>query len=162
MPLLLTRIDDRLIHGQVVVGWGNYLHPDRIILCSDVIATISWQRNLYENAGVLMPHVTISILTETETIDYFRQNNFEKENVILLVESPRDLLNLVDKGAPIRSVNVGGMHFSHGKRQLASYIFVSNDDLDNFKKLKDRNIKLEGQNVPTAEKIDITDLIDLV
>ena len=163
MPLVLVRIDDRLIHGQVVVGWGNFLKPDRIILCSDSVATIPWQKELFSAAATIAPkNLSISIWTELETIEYFNQEHYKEEKVILLVESPQELLNLIDRGAPIKKVNIGGMHFKQGKRQLAPYIFVNNDDLAHFRILKDRNIRLEGQNVPTADKIDVADMLDLI
>jgi mannose/fructose/N-acetylgalactosamine-specific phosphotransferase system component IIB len=50
MSLVLVRIDDRLIHGQVVVGWRQVLHPTRIVLCSDEVATTDWQRTIYQSA----------------------------------------------------------------------------------------------------------------
>ena len=162
MPLILARIDDRLIHGQVIVGWGTYLKPNRIILCSDTIATVPWQKEIYNTAGTLAPYdVAISIWTETETIQYFKEIQFDNEKVILLVETPHELLNLFNKGAPIDVINVGGMHFKQGKKQLAPFIFVDNNDLKYFKILKKNKIKLEGQDVPTSKKYDMGELIDV-
>ena len=161
MSIVLARIDDRLIHGQVVVGWGNYLKPDRIILCSDSIASISWQKEIYESAGILAPNqITISIWTEEETIDYFNEDLSKQEKIILLVETPQELLHLVEKGVPIEVANVGGMHFKQGKRQIAQYIFVDEDDLKSFGALKSKNIILEGQDVPTSKKVNVCDMIE--
>ncbi len=161
MPLSLVRIDDRLIHGQVVVGWGNYLKPDRILLCSDTIASVPWQKEIYSAAGILSPHdLKISILTENETINYFNQKQFNQEKVILLVETPQELSSLIEKGAPIDKINVGGMHFRQGKKQLANFIFVDNEDLKYFKILKNKNINLEGLDVPNGKKIDLAEMIE--
>lgn len=163
MPFILVRIDDRLIHGQVVVGWGNYLKPGRIILCSDSVADTPWQKELFEVAGTLAPDgVEISIWTETETIEYFQNDDFIREKVILLVESPQELYHLVEGGVSVESVNIGGMHFKPGKRQLTPYIFVNDDDIDYLKKLRSKNIRLVGQDVPTAKKIDLEKTIDFI
>lgn len=163
MPFIFTRIDDRLIHGQVVVGWGNHLKPHRIILCNDCIATTPWQKEIYSAAGTLAQHsVTISVWTEKETIKYFKENQNKQEKVILLVETPHEVLNLVEKGVPIENVNIGGMHFKQGKKQIAPYIYVNDNDLKYFRLLKNKNIKLEGQDVPTARKIDFNELIELI
>jgi len=163
MPLVLTRIDDRLIHGQVVVGWGNYLKPDRIVLCSDSVATVPWQKEIYSAAGTLAPdNVKISIWTEKETIDYFSQQTSQEENVILLVESPQDIVNLINRGVDIVEVNIGGMHYKHGKKQLAPFIFVDDSDLNNFKVLANRQIKLDGQDVPTSKKINIAKILESI
>lgn len=163
MPLVLTRIDDRLIHGQVVVGWGSYIKPDRIILCSDHIATCSWQREIFVAAGALaMYAVDISIWTEDETIAYFANSHFKKEKIILLVETPEELCNLIKKHAPIQVVNVGGMHFKPGKKQIAPYIFVNEKDIDFFKILINNNIILEGQDVPNSRKLNIAKLLEII
>ncbi|MBN2011141.1 PTS sugar transporter subunit IIB [candidate division KSB1 bacterium] len=162
MPLVLTRIDDRLIHGQVVIGWGNYIHPDRIILCSDSIASSPWQRELYEAAGAMaMYNVTISIWTETETIHFFQHDDaVNKEKILLLVESPEDINRLVENHVQIGVVNVGGMHFKRGRRQIAPYIFVSDEDIASFQQLLERNLTVEGQDVPTSKKLDIAKLLE--
>lgn len=162
MPIVLARIDDRLIHGQVVIGWGNYLKANRIILCSDSIATTPWLIEIFKSAGALAPsEMSISIWTEEETIKYFRDDSSQKERTILLVETPQELLNLVAQGAPIEVVNIGGMHYKQGKRQLAQYIFVDENDINSLNILKSRNIVLEGQDVPTSKKINVANLIDV-
>jgi mannose/fructose/N-acetylgalactosamine-specific phosphotransferase system component IIB len=154
MPLVLVRIDDRLIHGQVVVGWGIHLNPDRIILSSDEIANSSWEKEIYMGAEATAPFpLAISVLTIDETILFLNEN--QKEKIILLVETPKEISIHIEKGLKIQKVNVGGMHYKQGKRRLAPYIFVDEDDITSFKKMGDMQIELEGQDVPTAKKIDI-------
>ncbi|MCI0494830.1 PTS sugar transporter subunit IIB [candidate division KSB1 bacterium] len=154
MPLVLVRIDDRLIHGQVVVGWGIQLSPNRIILSSDEIASSSWEKEMYMGAEATAPFpLAISVLTIDETILFLTENQTEK--TILLVEAPKEILALIEKGLKIEKVNVGGMHYKPGKRRLAPYIFVDEEDITAFKKMRDMNIELAGQDVPTAKKIDI-------
>jgi mannose/fructose/N-acetylgalactosamine-specific phosphotransferase system component IIB len=154
MPLVLVRIDDRLIHGQVVVGWGIHLNPDRIILSSDEIANSSWEKEIYMGAEATAPFpLLISVLTIDETILFLNEN--QKEKIILLVETPKEISIHIEKGLKIQKVNVGGMHYKQGKRRLAPYIFVDEDDITSFKKMGNMQIELEGQDVPTAKKIDI-------
>ena len=163
MPLVLARIDDRLIHGQVVVGWGNFLRPDRIILCNNAVAQEDWQRDMFKSAGDLVAFdLTISIFTMEETLTFFKEDDFAAEKIILLVESPADLWYLHDADAPIEQVNVGGMHYKSGKRQIAPYIFVDDEDVTFFKRLIEKNIKVYGQDVPTAKKLDISELLYVI
>jgi mannose/fructose/N-acetylgalactosamine-specific phosphotransferase system component IIB len=161
MPLVLARIDDRLIHGQVVVGWGIQLSPNRIILSNDEIASSSWEKEMYmgAEATALFP-LAISVLTIDETILFLTENQTEK--TILLVEAPKEILTLIEKGLKIEKVNVGGMHYKPGKRRLAQYIFVDEEDITAFKKMRDMNIELEGQDVPTAKKIDILKALNAI
>lgn len=154
MPLVLARVDDRLVHGQVVVGWGLFLKPDRIILCSDTIASSPWEKELYMSAEATAPYpLKISVTTQEETLQILNEQT--EDNTILLVESPQHIVELVERGLKIDVLNIGGMHFKHGKKRLASYIFVDDDDLSSMKKLVNMDIRLEGRDVPTAKKIDI-------
>lgn len=156
MPLVLIRIDDRLIHGQVVVGWGIHLSPDRIILSSDEIANSTWEKEMYMGAEATAPlPLSISVLTFDETLLSLSEPEKQKEKIILLVETPKEILTLIEKGLKIEKVNIGGMHYKHGKRRIAPYIFVDDDDIACFKKMDDMQIALEGKDVPTAPKIDI-------
>jgi len=161
MPLVLIRIDDRLIHGQVVVGWGIHLNPDRIVLSSDEIASSSWEKEIYMGAEATAPYpLAISVLTIEETIQFLHEPGNQKEKIILLVETAKAILNLINKGLTIEKVNVGGMHYKPGKRRIAPYIFVDEDDIIAFKKMGEMEIELEGKDVPTAKRIDILKAIE--
>lgn len=161
MPLVLVRIDDRLIHGQVVVGWGLHLKPDRIILCSDTIASSSWEKEIYMGAGVTAPYpLTVSVLTIGETLLFLNNTENQRERIFLLVETPQEVLELAKTGLTIEKINVGGMHYKQGKRRLASYIFVDDADISTFKAISEMKIELEGREVPTSKKIDIIKAIE--
>jgi mannose/fructose/sorbose-specific phosphotransferase system IIB component len=153
MPLVQVRIDDRLIHGQVVVGWRNTLKPGRIVLCSDEVATSDWQRTIYMSA--VPEDLIASVLTIKETIETIHSSRHDDERILLLVDSPKSIVRLVEAGVNIQEVNVGGMHFKPGKNQIAPFIFVDEDDINNFRKLYDKGIKLDGRDVPTRQSVDI-------
>ena len=162
MSLDLVRIDDRLVHGQVVVGWGTYLNTNRIILCSDPIADSELESDMYMGAKETATYpLTISVYTQEQTIQELCNNTKNNEKIILLVETPKELLQLINSGLKIDRINVGGMHYSEGKRQLTPYIYVDDDDIFSFKQISRMGIKLEGKDVPTGKSIDISKLINL-
>ena len=162
MPLDLVRIDDRLVHGQVVVGWGAFLKTTKIILCNDTIANSEQDSELYMNAEVIAPYpLTISVWTQEQTLHKLHENNLENERIILLVENPHELLQLIQSGLKIDKVNVGGMHYKAGKHKLVPYIYVDDDDISSFKKLHEMGIKLEGKDVPTGKSINISKVANL-
>ena len=162
MSLDLVRIDDRLVHGQVVVGWGTYLNTNRIILCSDPIADSELESDMYMGAKETATYpLTISVYTQEQTIQELCNNIKNNEKIILLVETPKELLQLINSGLKIDRINVGGMHYSEGKRQLTPYIYVDDDDIFSFKQISRMGIKLEGKDVPTGKSIDISKLINL-
>lgn len=163
MPLVLVRIDDRLVHGQVVVGWGLFLKPERIILCSDTIATIPWEKEIYMGAEAMSPHpLSISVLTLDETLMFLNGEENEQERIILLIETPQEIFELIKRGLKVEKINVGGMHYKQGKRRLAPYIFVDNRDIQLFKEISKMEIELEGREVPTGKRIDIIEAIELL
>ncbi len=161
MPFSLVRIDDRLIHGQVVVGWVHALRPDRIILCNDEVATSEWERDLYLNSYT-DADVQIDVMTIDETIVYLKSSKFDKEKVILLVEAPRDAWRLVEKGAPITEINVGGMHYKENAVEITSYVFVSQEDINYFKLFHEKGIKIEARDVPNARSQDLFERLNKI
>jgi len=159
MPLVQVRIDDRLIHGQVVVGWRNVLRPQRIMLCSDEVARSDWQRTIYLSA--VPSDIAASVLSTAETIEALKSSEFDRERIILLVDNPRSIVDLVRGQVPIDAVNVGGMHFKPGKNQIAPFIFVDGEDIEQFNVLHGMGVKLEGRDVPTRTPIDIVKVLNL-
>ncbi len=151
MPLLLTRIDDRLIHGQVVVGWCRRLRPDRIVLCHDRIAADPWQREVY--ASSVPPQLAVSILDRAATVRLLGDG--AAEGRLLLVEGPGDLLDLLARGVELEEVNLGGMHARHGKYELLPYIHLDAADLADLRQLLVRGVRLFAQSVPGAPRIEI-------
>jgi len=160
MSLDLIRIDDRLVHGQVVVGWGTYLKTNRIILCNDLIADSELERDMFMSAEETAPYpLKISVYTQEQTLKELYTPPKNSEKIILLVETPHDLLQLVRSGLKIDKINVGGMHYGEGKRQLTPYIYVDDNDIVAFKKMCELGIYLEGKDVPASKSIDISKII---
>ena len=157
MPLCLVRIDDRLIHGQVVIGWGGYLHPDRIILCSDEVASSEWEKEIY--IGAVGEDIEASVLTVEESAESILNDKFNDAKLFLLAESPKTFVDLLNYGVKIATINIGGMHYKEGKRRIISYIYVDEQDVDWFKELYRRHVKLECQDVPHCRKQDLARLL---
>ena len=121
MSIVLVRIDDRLIHGQVTVGWGSFLNPDRIVLISDEIANNEWEKELYQSCVPF--NIAISIFTIEEAAESLLTKIFDKDRIILLAESPGIYADLVKKGVQFQQINIGGMHHSKDKSKNSSLYF---------------------------------------
>jgi len=159
MPFVLVRVDDRMIHGQVVVGWASVLHPDRIILCHDEIAQNEWEKELYESSFI-DSGIKINVFSTNELLNYLRSEAFQKERVVLLVESPKDAWKLLGQGVPITTLNIGGLHYRANKKELNHYIYVDEEDIQALSKIARRGVRIEGQDVPTARKVDVMSLLE--
>ena len=158
MPIVLYRVDERLIHGQVVVGWGNSLKFDRVVLVNDQVASNAWERELY--LACVPPEIKAAILSVDEATEMILQTGFEKERTVVLVDSPFDILRLMEKGVEIRSVNVGGIHSRRGRKKILPYLFLGDEEVSAFKKIISGGVKCECRDVPLAEKHDLSALID--
>jgi len=144
MDIQLIRIDDRLIHGQVVVGWVKALNIQRLVVVNDEIAKNSMRRTLMEMA--VPSGLKVSFYSVEEAAASWESH--PKECSLFLFSNPLDVLNFGKKGGPLSSVNVGGMHFGEGKQQVSKTVCVDAADIEAFKELKGRGVELEVRAVP--------------
>jgi mannose/fructose/N-acetylgalactosamine-specific phosphotransferase system component IIB len=151
--IVLFRIDDRLIHGQVVLGWGTALKPDRIILADDLVAANEWERGLYASAAP--PEIKVSILALTETAAQLKAGVFEGEKVILLVKHPRSVLSLMDLGLSVSEVNIGGIHYREGREKVLENVYLDAEELSVMRELVKRGVKLDGRALPSSKMVTL-------
>ena len=158
MKIALARIDDRLIHGQVVTVWSKETKCQRIIVCNDDVANDEIRRTLLTQ--VAPPGVQSSVVGIDKAIRVLNNPKYENDIVLLLFTNPTDVLRLVEAGIDIKSVNIGGMSFKEGKTQINGVVSVNDEDVKAFKALNDKNIELEMRKVASDSKIYIMNLID--
>lgn len=157
MPFEFVRIDDRLIHGQVTVAWGSQLNPDRLLLVNDDVAACDWRCELYSEPDAF--GVEITIMSVDDFASALAKNTWEAERVFVIVETPRDLLRLVEAGLKVPVANVGGMHHAEGKRELLPYVFVDDEDVDAMTAVIASGTRLEARDVPQASPVDMAELL---
>lgn len=153
--ILLTRIDNRLIHGQVATQWCGTIGANLILVANGKVANDKVRQGLMDMAaptGVATRYFTIQ-----KTIEIIHKAA-DRQKIFIVVESPEDVLKLVEGGVDIKKVNIGNMHMSEGKKQVATTVAVDNKDLDAFKALESKGVKLEIQRVPSTSVEDISKL----
>lgn len=154
MPnIVLARIDNRLLHGQVATQWTKAIGANLILVANDEVAGNKMRQGLMDMAapnGVDTRYWTIQ-----KTIDTIHKAA-DRQKIFIIIESPEDALKLVEGGVPIKKVNVGNMHMAEGKRQVAGVVAVDDKDVEAFKGLRDKGVELEIRKVPTesAENVD--------
>lgn len=154
---MLVRIDDRLIHGQVTVAWGTWLEPDRIVLANDEVATTPWRRELYAETDTL--GAAVSVVSVDELCGAVRERRWKDERLIVVVETPADLLRVIEGGVAVPCANVGGMHFADGKRELLPYVYVDDNDVRAMREIASRGTGLLAQDVPQTSPVDIVPIL---
>ena len=153
--ILLTRIDNRLIHGQVATQWNSTLGANLILVANDDVAGNKMRQNLMNMATPT--GVATRFFSLQKTIDVIHKAS-PKQHIFLVAENPSDVLTLVKGGVPIRKVNIGNMHMSEGKRQVATSVAVDDADVAAFKELQDLGVELEIRRVPSTPAEDVNKL----
>ncbi len=156
MTLALYRIDDRLIHGQVVVGWGQPLDIEFIVLVDDAVATSDWEQELYR-MGV-PPEMDVYFHTAADAISAIPRYRADPRPGILLTGDIATMRTLVDR-ADIDAVNIGGIHSRDGRVQRLRYVFLSPDEEQQLRALAARGAKVTAQDVPGARPVSLDDLL---
>ncbi|EOL43601.1 PTS N-acetylgalactosamine transporter subunit IIB [Enterococcus caccae] len=158
MPnILLTRIDNRLIHGQVATQWNGTLGSNLILVANDKVAGDKVRQGLMDMAapnGVATRYFSLQ-----KTIDIIHKAS-ANQKIFMIVETPEDVLTLVEGGVPIKKLNIGNMHMSEGKRQVATSVAVDDKDVTAFKKLQELGVELEIRRVPTTPIEDTAKLFN--
>ena len=156
MRLVLARIDDRLVHGQVVVGCCEPLRARRVVLCDDEVAADPLQSSLYQAATP--PEIELEVLSLEAAASRLREleeGGFAVPT-ILVVGSPQAMLALHERGVGLESVNLGGLHHRPGRVEHWPGIFVDEAELDALRELVRRGLSILVQTVPGAPAIDAT------
>lgn len=157
MPLLLARIDDRLIHGQVAHGWGVPLRPSWIAIVSDALRADPGRADLYLFAA---PEGTRAVvLSVAEALDPGVRATVEAERAFLLFPGPEEPMRLREGGFPLEEVNVGGLHFAEGKRAVLPYVYLDSEDRDALLRLAALGVRLVAQDLPTNPPIRLEPLL---
>lgn len=145
--ILLTRIDNRLIHGQVATQWNGTLGSNLILVANDEVSQNPMRQGLMDMAapaGVQTRYFSLQ-----KTIDVIHKAS-DKQKIFLICETPQDVLTLVEGGVPIAKVNIGNMHMADGKRQVATTVAVDDADVEAFRKLQEKGVELQIQRVPST------------
>jgi mannose/fructose/N-acetylgalactosamine-specific phosphotransferase system component IIB len=147
MSWALARVDDRLIHGQVVVAWGHRLRPARIVVVDDAAAASAWERDLLASAA---PGVEVRVVGVIEAAAGWADEAARAGAAILLVRSLATALALVEAGATVGEFNVGGLHYAPGKDKVSEYVFLGEADRAAARALLARGVGLSMQDVPAT------------
>jgi PTS system mannose-specific IIB component/fructoselysine and glucoselysine-specific PTS system IIB component len=151
------RIDDRLVHGQVVVGWGQPLALGFIVLVDDQVASSEWEQELYRMGVPPEMHVTFeSIAGAISHLDVYRRR---PESGLLLTGSTATMRALVDATTGITQVNVGGLHHRAGRSPHLRYVFLDAAEEADLRAMGARGVEVIAQDVPSAVPVSLNELL---
>ena len=157
MPIVLCRVDDRLVHGQVVVGWGRPLDLQRIVLVDDEVRASPWEQELYRMAAP--PGMTVEFASAAEAAPRLAGWEAGKERVLVLVGTIA-LASDLERRAPgrLRRLNLGGIHAGPGRRERLRYLYLSDEEVALLERMAERGLEVSAQDVPSSRAVPLKDL----
>ena len=157
---IIVRVDDRLIHGQVLVGWASHYALRRIIVANDEIASNEWEKNLLLMAAP--DDIEALAMSLTDALPWFLSDDTSggNKNSMVLLSSPTDLATLADLGLPPCEINFGGIHFDVGRVEYLPYIFLTPGEVETCQKLIARGFTLECRDLPTNTKYNLARILE--
>jgi len=153
MTLALYRIDDRLIHGQVVVGWGQPLNVTFIVLVDDEVRSSDWEQDLYR-MGV-PPSIEVRFASVDEAARELSAWEADSRVGILLVGDIDTAVALAQRAPQVRRFNVGGVHHRTGRTERLRFVYLSEDEARKLRALAARGVEVTAQDVPTARAVPV-------
>lgn len=153
MPIMLYRVDDRLVHGQVVIGWGKPLAIGLIVLVDDSVAASDWERDLYRMGVPQDTELIFASVADAEKLAPAWRA--DPRNAILLTADVATMCALAERAAPVPSVTLGGLHHKPGRRGRLPYVYLTDEEFGQLQALATRGTQVTAQDLPTSAPIPL-------
>ncbi len=151
------RIDDRLIHGQVVIGWGHFLKIDRLILANDNIAGNASEREFY--LQIIPESLGGAVLSVAEAIAEAKKGACRDRRCIVVVASVEDAMRWLEAGVYPDALILGGIRSSANRRRYLDYLFLSQEEIEKLSDATRSGLKIICRDLPTSSAYDFLDLV---
>jgi D-glucosaminate PTS system EIIB component len=153
MSIALYRIDDRLVHGQVVVGWGQPLHAGFIVLVDDAVRASPWEQELYR-MGV-PPSIEVIIASVAEACERLPEWEADPRVGIVVTPDVATLAALTERRDAVRRITIGGIHYRPGRTERLRFVYLSDAEAEQLRRLAARGIEIVAQDVPTTRAVPL-------
>jgi mannose/fructose/N-acetylgalactosamine-specific phosphotransferase system component IIB len=157
MSIVLCRIDDRLIHGQVVIGWGRPMGIDLIILVDDQVAASDWEQELYRMA--VAPGIEVRFVTVAEAIGQLSEWQANGKRGLVLT-GDLETMAALHAASPeiVRRINLGGIHHRPGRRERLPFVYLTDQELRRLAALEETGAVITAQDLPTTPPVALRNL----
>ncbi|MCK9246604.1 MAG: PTS sugar transporter subunit IIB [Anaerolineaceae bacterium] len=156
--LTLTRIDDRLIHGQVVAFWMKEYSIDKILIIDDTLSKDMFMSRIYKAAAPA--GVEVLLLDREEGLAFLKQEPTEKEGIFLIVKVPERIEELVNAGIEIPRVILGGMGARNDRKTFNRNVSASKSEIECFSRILAKGTHIVYQMIPSDKPIPIQNFIE--
>ena len=155
-PIGLVRVDDRLIHGQVIAVWCRQQRFTRILVVDDDVAADLFMQEVLRLAAP--PGLTVDVLSVQGAIGELTAGNPDRKTTMVLMRSPRVAQQVYEGGVKYAALNIGGIGNAPGRRNIFKNIAVSDEEIAILKRLLREGVKITLLTVPGEKSRDFSDL----
>lgn len=152
MSILLYRIDDRLIHGQIITGWARDLSATHIYIIDNKVAKDAFLKQVMSQAAP--KDVKVVVITMAEAVKALIDDPPEHKTIVL-TKNPATMLALLEGGLPMKELNVGGMGSAPGRKCILRNIQASPEELDTLHTIASKGVRVFFQIVPSAKLLEL-------
>lgn len=155
----LVRVDDRLIHGQVMTKWSKGLGTNAIYVVDNVTAADDFMKEIYINANS-SSGLRIKVFSTVEVIESWNQDQFGNDNVVLLFKNISSVKEVLEKGSlPIEKLNIGGISKKANSKFVISTVGLTKEDGEVLKEMAAKGIDIYFQTVPDSKRVSLNDAL---
>ncbi|MEN8144478.1 MAG: PTS sugar transporter subunit IIB [Gemmatimonadota bacterium] len=159
MPIQLLRIDERLLHGQVIVGWGMRLKLQRYIVVDDALTAASWEQDLY--AAAVPREAEAVFLSVADAVKRFAELDAHPARGALLTRGTGAMRVLAEAGLLAgRRINVGGLHSAPGRSRVLDYVYLDESSQEDLRALAEHGGLVSARDLPSGREVELDDLLD--
>ncbi len=152
MTVVHVRMDNRLIHGQILVSWNAKFSMDRIIVTNDRVAADPLQVTLLEAVAPI--GAKVSVLSVSDTVAYCNSPEAEAEKIFIIAKWPEDGVGLVEGGLDLPVINLGNQAFSRGSKKLSNTVFLKEDGVKALKRAHEKGVRITCRMMPSSPETE--------
>jgi mannose/fructose/N-acetylgalactosamine-specific phosphotransferase system component IIB len=157
VSIVLIRVDDRLIHGQVLMGWTRALGVDHALVADDQAAADPMQGPLMRMAAPT--GLTVTILPVDEAATALQDDRYQRDRMIVIVRGPDTLVRMHKAGLEFDTVNVGNVRSGEGRSRLTKEVHASPEELEQWRYLDNVAVELSAQWLPDQKRTHLNPLV---
>lgn len=155
--IVLARIDDRLIHGQVVTSWVRTVDADQILIADDALMGDTFTQRVLKAAAP--PGISVDVRSVEDAARYLQEDT-RGGRLVLLTKSPQAIEALIDADVAIGRVILGGMGFKAGRTRFNKNVSASPEEIESFRRMLGRGVEIFYQLVPSEVPTNIKKLLE--
>lgn len=155
--IINSRVDDRLIHGQVATSWIRSMQIEVVVVVDDEISKDSTQKSILKMAAPA--NTKVYALSVDSFLEKYNKGILDNYRVMLVFANVYAPLDMIKKGFCLKTLNLGGMRFKDGRKQITKSLSISEDEEAVIKEIINNGVQVEHRQLATDESVDVANIL---